>query len=550
MSSSIEGSRKRALALVAGLTMIAALAAGGPATAKRATSAAHSPNGPFTLTVLHNNDAESQLIDAGSGLEDFGGAARFKTLVDRLKERALRGASRGVLMLSSGDNFLAGPEFKASLDKGVPFYDSIAMDLIGYDAVAIGNHDFDFGPEVTADFIEGTTGVPFLSANLDVGAEPDLAALEAAGRIAESTMVLENGRKIGIVGATTPALPFISSPRNVVVDPDVADEVQQEVDELTAAGANIIILISHLQSISEDLDLAPMLSGVDIMIAGGGDELLANPNNTLIPGDAIFGPYPLWAEDMDGGMVPVITTSGAYRYVGRLVAKFDAQGDLLKAKGGPVRVSGVPPNPVSPDPAMLNMVTEPVEEALADLAANVIATSQVALDGIRANVRTMETNEGLLIADALLARATALAPSFGAPIPDVALQNGGGIRNDSIIAAGDITELDTFDMVPFPNFVSVVPSIPRDQFKEILENAVSRVEFTDGRFAQVAGFSFTYDPAGTPQILNPDGTVATPGTRVKDVTLDGGTPIVVGGVVQPGAALNIATIDFLARGGD
>ena len=91
-------------------------------------------------------------------------------------------------------------------------------------------------------------------------------------------------------------------------------------------------------------------------------------------------------------------------------------------------------------------------------------------------MRSWETNEGNLIADSLRWQADQLAASFGVPSPDVALQNGGGIRNDSIIPAGDITELDTFDMVPFANFVTVLPDIPRSQFKEILENAVSRTQ--------------------------------------------------------------------------
>jgi 5'-nucleotidase len=196
------------------------------------------------------------------------------------------------------------------------------------------------------------------------------------------------------------------------------------------------------------------------------------------------------------------------------------------------------------------LVVDPVVAGLADLAANAIGTSEVALDGLRGSVRTTETNEGNLIADALLWQATELAASFGVPAPDVALQNGGGIRNNTVIAAGPITELDTFDMVPFPNFTTLVAGIDRGQFKEILENAVSAVEFTSGRFAQVAGFAFVYDALGVAQVLDADGNVVTPGARVTDVVLDDGTPIVVGGAVVPGPALNIATIDFLARGGD
>jgi 5'-nucleotidase len=166
------------------------------------------------------------------------------------------------------------------------------------------------------------------------------------------------------------------------------------------------------------------------------------------------------------------------------------------------------------------------------------------------SVRSIETNEGNLVADSLLWQATELAGSFGVPAPDVALQNGGGIRNDSIIPAGNITELDTFSILPFPNFVSIVESIPRGQFKEILENAVSRVEFGDGRFAQIAGFSMVWDPAGTPQLLDADGNVTQAGTRVREVVLDGGAAIVSGGSVVAGPDLTVATIDFLARDGD
>lgn len=515
----------------------------------------------FWLTILHNNDGESQLIDAGDGVEDFGGAARFKTLVDQLKREALQGpipraepgGKRGVVMLSSGDNFLAGPEFTVAVENGVPFLDTIALDEIGYDAIVLGNHDFDFGPDLLADFIAGFTNpVPYLSANLDFSDEPRLQSFVEEGRLAKSIVIKERGELIGVVGATTEALPFISSPRRVVVG-DVATAVQTEIDGLSRSGINKIILVSHLQSVQEDLALAPLLSGVDIMIAGGGDELLANADDLLIPGDVPQAPYPLFATGGDGARIPVVTTAGNYKYVGRLVVGFDRQGRvvLIDDASGPVRVAGGDnPDAVQPDPFVQATVTDPVVAGLAALAANGIGTSEVDLDGIRANVRTRETNEGNLIADALLWQARELAPAFGVPIPEVALQNGGGIRNDSVIPAGVVTELDTFNMLPFLNFTAVVAGVSRAQFKEILENAVSRVEFVDGRFAQIAGFAFSWDPAGTPQILDIDGSVLTPGTRVREVALDDGTPIVAGGAVIDGPALTIATIDFLARGGD
>lgn len=515
--------------------------------------------GDFTLTVLHNNDGESQLVNAGEGQEDFGGVARFKTLVDRLKAEARQDG--GVVMLSSGDNFLAGPEFNVSLRRAetAPYYDALAMDLIGYDAVCIGNHDFDFGPDVLARFISGYshTQPPYLSANLDFGDEPHLQDLFDAGRIAGSAVVTVNGEHIGIVGATTPDLVFISSPRNVEVNDRVREAIQAEVTGLQVRGVHIIILISHLQSIQNDLELARQLHGVDIVVAGGGDDILANPGARLIPGDEaeVFGPYPMVEQDADGNDLYVVTTSGNYRYVGRLVVRFNAAGAITSVDrntSGPVRVAGGgQPDAVASDPGVQARVVTPITDALASLASNPVGTSGVVLDGVKSRIRTEETNEGNLVADALRWQAAQLAGSFGVPVPQVGLQNGGGIRNAGEIPAGTVSELTTFDMLPFPNFVTVVPDIPAGQFKEIMENAVSRVESVSGRFAQISGFTMVWNPEGTPQELDENGNVTRRGTRVVDITLDSGTKIVVNGRVVPGAPdIHVATIDFLARGGD
>jgi 5'-nucleotidase len=523
----------------------------------------------FTLTILHNNDGESKLIGAPAD-PNFGGVARFATLVRQLRREATRGWPepgqawhRGSVLLSSGDNFLAGPEFNASLVKGPPFYDSLALRAVGYDAMAIGNHEFDFGPDVLADFIAGfgRHGPPFVSANLDMSDEPRLAALVRKRDIVASTTVWERGERIGVVGATTPALPSISSPRNVKVLDDVAGIVQGEVDRLTRRGVNKIILISHLQSIGEDRALIPMLRNVDVAIAGGGDELLADDDTPLVPGDTVsLDPatgeplrYPLHVPDAAGVDVPVVTTPGDYKYVGRLVVSFDRHGRVLTVdpSSGPVRVSGVAPDAVAPDPFIQRVAVDPVIAYTQALASNVIADSAVALEGRRdPGVRTEETNLGNLLADALLTVGQQRAAEFGVAAPQVALQNGGGIRNNSLIPAGPITELDTFAIASFGNFVSVVPDVPRAQFKEILENAVSSAPAADGRFAQVAGFRFSYDPTRTAQEVDNAGTVLTAGDRVRSVELDDGTVIVADGAVVDGPGIAVATNDFSARGGD
>ena len=530
----------------------------------------------FTLSILHVNDGESKIISDG----DFGGIDRFATLVMRLRQEATaydpgNRTPRGAITVTSGDNFLASPAITAGFenhDAGGRIYDAIALDYIGFDAMAIGNHDLDFGPDRLADFISDHVGsqVPFLSANLDFRNETaELQSLVAAGRIAASVVVETAGHQVGIIGATTEMLPFISSPRNIVTG-EVAAAVQAEIDALTSAGVDKIVLVSHLQSIDEELELiAGLTGGIDIVIAGGGDELLANDGDLLVPGDTASRAYPLIATDADGREVPVVTTSGDFKYVGHLVVHFDYNGEIVTVDevSGPVRVAGgAQPDAVMPDPFIRQQVVEPVAEFVADLAANLIvapASCEVDLDGRRGavnsspfaivtpGVRNSETNEGSLIADALLWQGRRLAASFGAPLPIVGLQNGGGIRNNNIIpcATAGLTELDTFNMAPFANFVSII-QIPREQFKEVMENAVSRIENGDGRFAQVAGFSFTFDRNGTAQLLDAESNVTTPGTRIVNLTLDDGTVVINGGAVQPGADIVIATIDFLARGGD
>lgn len=549
------------------------------------TAAQTKPEAEYCLTVLHNNDGESQLIDAGIGLEEFGGIARFASLVAQEKERALAAADdncaeRGVLTVTSGDNFLAGPEFSASLDKGVPFYDSIALDYIGYDALALGNHDFDFGPEVTADFIEGFTdsGATFVSANLDFAAEPRLQALVDAGVIAPSTIIEAGGRQIGVIGLTTPDLPNISSPRDVVVSSDLVEAVQGEVTTLQAAGADHIVLISHLQGLDADLELIPQLSGVDIVVGGGGDEVLAFPGELLVPGDEriIFGAYPYLPldelpgllrggdltaalpTDADGDFVPLVTTAGDYRYLGRLKARFGTvAGDQVLFDpffSRMLRVNSTAlPYGVEPDGFIQSEVVDPILAYTAALAQNVIGTSEVPLDGTRTNVRSVETNLGNLVADSQIDVAVERAAEFGLDpaAKYVGIQNGGGIRNNTVIPAGPITELDTFNIAPFANFTAVFPMIEPTELKLLLENGYA--DIGGGRFAQIGGMTVEVDPDGTPQEQDEDGNVIVPGSRVVNVTLDDGTAVVVGGVPAAASAatnVSVVVVDFLARGGD
>ncbi len=513
----------------------------------------------FSLTILHNNDGESDLLIGDDG---FGGVAQFVGEVNNIRNNA---TTDDVLVLSSGDNFLPGKEFNASLADGV-FYDAIGLRNIGYDAIILGNHDFDFGPEILADFISEYNaiggGATYLSANLDFSGEAGLQALVDNGSIAKSIVVEKAGEQIGIVGATTPNLPFIASPGNVVVSQDVQAAVQAEIDALDAAGVENIIFVSHLQGVAEDQELIAQLSGVDVAIAGGGDEILdSGDTGNLIPGDEgeVTNTYPITVTDADGNDVPVVTTAGQYRYVGQLVVEFENGVATVIEPGtvsDPVAVIG------ETDAATQNAVSAPVEAAVAVIDNNVIATSDVGLDGITDNIRSRETNLGNLIADSFLWQANEAAADFGLGSVDIALANGGGIRNDNVLPAGDLTEGDTFDILPFTNFLSVFEEIDGVTLKNLLENAVSRIVLDangepqregdgTGRFAQIAGLSLEYNPELTALAIDVDGNITTSGERVINVTLDDGTAIIQDGQILPDApSVSLAIVDFLARGGD
>lgn len=521
----------RTTVLVALMTM--ALVAGlvSPASAGRDERSGHPERakGNFTLTVLHNNDGESDLL-ASDDDEDPGAGtiSRYGHLLRKLRWQAYREGWRthskaGVVTISAGDNFLAGPEWQASLDKGVPYYDALALDWLRYDAFTIGNHEFDFGPDVLANFINSFRGNDdiFLSANLDFSGEPALQELVDEGRIRPSVVVRERGERIGIIGITTPDLREVSSPGDVVIDDDIAGVVQTEVDRLTEQGVDKILLSSHLQDIDNELALITTLSGVDAVISGGG-------------GEDIRATYPLTATGADGATVPVVTVPGDYFDIGRLVLTFNRKGEVVDFGGELEPVT----SDLRQDRVLRRFIERPIERYVEGLDEQVVATSEVGLNGVRNDVRSRETNVGNLLTDAMLGTGTELAGEFGVPEPQVALQNGGGIRNDSIIGPGEITVLDTFDIAPFPNFVAVIPDVARADLVAAVEHGLSGLPDPQGFFGQWGGLTVEYDPG------------AAAGSRVVNLTLDDGTQIVTGGALVDGAGVSIATIDFLARGQD
>ena len=534
-------------ALVAAVILATALLTATPLGAQTDGDGAAVPTlisaGSVTVTILHNNDGESKLLpDVGSGLP---GVAAF---VAEMRELQAAAASDGpVVTLTSGDNFLASLELGVSLDREGPMYDSVALSGL-YDAMALGNHDFDFGPEVTARFIEGfDPPIPFLSANIDVSAEPVLAALAERDLVAPSTVIESAGERIGVIGAVTPWLPNISSPRKVVVSA-VLPAVQAEADRLAAEGVNKIVLVSHLQDVNEEVALVAELTGVDVVIAGGGDDLLANAGDTCQPDGEPVAPYPMWVGDASGTQVPVVTAPGGYRCIGKLSVTFDADGNVTAATGSSVGIA----LDREPDATVQAEVVEPLTSQVALIDSTEIGTSEVDLEGRKPVLRTQSTNIGSLMADALRVRGAHLAPGFGVEAPQVAVTNGGGLRNDSIIPAGAVSVGTTWDIAPFNNVV-VVGAVERETLADLLERTLSALPSASGQFPHISGMRVVYDPDGAAQGIDRDGNcelVEPAGRRLWQVTLDDGTEIVRFGRVVAGNPVSLATVDFLANGGD
>lgn len=542
------------------------------------------------LTILHVGDQESWLISAQGNLRDdasqtisfYGGVDRFAAVIDRAEATAAL-ANRFVIKLNAGDALLPGPRLEASFanlataypgDGGQDFYDAIALRKIGFDAVVFGNHEFDLGPDVAARFAK-VSETSYLSLNLNFGATPAFAALQTAGKVAPSKIITTPlGKKVGIIGVTTPLLPTISSPSpvNLTNFNPAASElanlqalipvIQAEVNRLrTTEGVTLIIMMSHLQNAANERDvMVPGLTGVDLVVSGGGHELMTDPSDLLITttdgGVApAFTVHPIFVNDAASIPTPIVTSHFGNRYVGEVNLTIDDTTGLMTAINSTrmLRVSGrtaTDADAVIADADLNTSVVQPVRNYIAALNAQVIGTTSVPLNGNRGapltpptagnytvGVRNAETGLGNLVADAMRFAGSA----------QVAIQNGGGIRV-SVAGPGNVSVGDTFNVLPFTNLVKRAPVMTAAQLKDLLEHSVAASTTTgsaQGRFAQVSGLKVNFDTTQTAR------TTLGTGSRIRRVVLDNGAVLVDGGVVQPGApTFSFATIDFTANGGD
>lgn len=576
------------------------------------------PKTPVTLTLIHNNDGESSLgADAiyktSAGDLKVGSTSAFATVFDREIADA-RQMGNAVLSVYAGDSFLPSKNMICS-EPGdpksqKPVLDAAAQAQMPYDVHILGNHEFDYGTGFLSRYIKafGANGKPkhpFISGNLDFSKNSDLKSM--VGKNTLSSGAIANGKvlgrsyvhtdpvtkhRFGVVSAVTWGLRTISSPGSVKLTTNdlqsTAKAVQAQIDTLQRMGINKIILVSHLQAASNDKELVALLKGVDIAVAGGGDELLQNSaiDNAveLLPGESTpVGEYPTMLADKAGNEVPLVTSNGNYKYLGRADLFFDEKGNLDVVNPltsyprrvvpiSTVSIAAGITDAVTPKESIVKSVDTPLTACLAGFTAP-IAASNTVFNTDRGSatvlgVRTAETNGGNLVADAFVYSYNQRYEKAGLPKPStttplVGVQNGGGIRQNPAIVlpvtgkVGEITRGNTFDLLPFGNTLVAVTNVSPKELKEIFERSCSVSTSGGGQFLQISGMKVVCLRNGTAQVVSTPasgatvGSITTEGTRVKSITLTDGRAIVSNGALVAGApSVTMVTNNFTADGGD
>jgi 5'-nucleotidase / UDP-sugar diphosphatase len=432
---------------------------------------------PVTITLLHTNDVYEIAPKDGQG-----GLAELMTLLKQ--ERA---AAAHSITTFGGD--LISPSVLSGLTKGSQMID--LYNRLGTDVAVLGNHEFDYGPELLTERV-AASAFPWLGSNV-VG--PD--GRPAAGTIA-THMIERAGYRIGFFGILAPETDVLSKPGDEVTFAPTVATATAAVAKLQAEGADLIIALTH-DDLADDRELARSVDGIAVILGGHDHDPITLYEGGVLIAKAGYDAHYLAAIDLAVDRVmerdkEVVQIIPAWRY--------------LTTAG------------IAPDPEVKAVVDRYNAELDAELAVPV-GTTTVALDSRRTTVRTAESNFGNLVADTIRA-------AVGA---DAALTNGGGIRGDRTYDAGKVlTRKDILSELPFGN-VTVLIELTGADLLAALENGVSDVEGTAGRFPQVSGMTYRYD-ASKPA-----------GSRIVAVEV-GGRPL------EMGKTYRLATNDFIFGGGD
>ncbi|MDD2396498.1 MAG: 5'-nucleotidase C-terminal domain-containing protein [Tissierellia bacterium] len=395
------------------------------------------------ITIIHTNDTHARLVeDSYNGIMGF---AKIATLVKEAKA-----ANPNTLVLDAGDTLHGMPIVNISKGENA----IKVLEAVGYNYMTLGNHDFNYGKERLFE-LRDMSQVGMISANI----------VDENGEYVFTPFVIEEvgGVKVGIYGLSTPETTILTNPKNVVgltfKDPiEVSKEIVKELEDKT----DVIIALAHLgldeSSSVTSKALAEAVDGIDIIVDGHSHTKLEAgqlENNTLIVQTENY--------DKNLGYVDIeVQNSEVVNKTARLLTTEAAASAIA-------------------DPDLEKMITD-INTANEEVFNQVIAKTDIYLDGVRENVRTKETNLGNLSADA--ARAATGA--------DIAFVNGGGIRED--IPIGDITNGKIAAIFPFGNTIEV-KKITGADLKAMLEWSVSDFPAAKGAFLQVSGLEFAFDPA-------------------------------------------------------
>ncbi|HHF2877719.1 TPA: bifunctional UDP-sugar hydrolase/5'-nucleotidase UshA [Vibrio diabolicus] len=437
----------------------------------------------YKLTVLHTNDHHGRFWQNRYG--EYGMAAR-KTLIDDLREE-IQAEGGSVLLLSGGDINTGVPE--SDLQDAEP--DFKGMSKIGYDAMALGNHEFDNPLDVLFKQQEWAS-FPMLSANIyDKNTGKRLFQPYA--------MFKKQGIKIAVIGLTTEDTAKLGNPEFIeqIDFRDPKEEAKNLISELKETEyPDLIFAVTHMGHYENgnrginapgDVALARYLNEGDLdMIVGGHSQepvCMEGPNvikKSFKPGDEC-------QPDQQNGAY-IVQAHEWGKYVGRADYEF-RNGELsmvsydlipvnlkkkIKVDGQSQRV--LIQEEIEQDETMLEFLRPYQEKGQGKLNVK-IAESNGKLEGDRSVVRYQQTNLGRLIATAHMERAKA----------DFAVMNSGGVRDS--IAAGDITYKDVLTVQPFGNMVSYVDMTG----KEVLDylNVVATKPVDSGAYAQFAGIAMS-----------------------------------------------------------
>ena len=412
-----------------------------------------------------------------------GGYAKLASVAKTFKKKTKRNIRS--LLIHAGDAY--SPSLLSGLDKGKSTVDM--LNAVGVDYMVLGNHEWDFGPKITRERV-WQSNFTVLASNV-----VDSEGLPVDGTV-RTAMEIVGPFRVGIMGLVTPNVKEVSSPETDQFLP-VMDTAKKLAKELKSQGAHLIVAIGHLDFV-EDMEI--IQSGlVDVLLSGQDHYHIFFDNGKDVWMDA--------GEDAEKvGVLDVHMKS----YMKRGKKRFSWETDMRY----------VDTKNIKEDTAIASKVKS-YEDLLGKELDVKIGETLSELDSRKKTVRTEEAAIGNLIIDAMREGVKA----------EIGITNGGGIRAKKIYDPGTkISRRDILSELPFGNVV-VKLGLTGSQIWEALENGVSQVEKNSGRFPQVSGISFKWDPK------------AKVGARVVSVEYRG-RPL------SKYKTYTLATNDYLAKGGD